>query len=57
MLSVTDMETHPDKAMVPEPEPTFGDLLHFLWARRVHLVSIFLVLAGLLPWDSSCGAS
>ncbi|MGZ6987957.1 MAG: hypothetical protein ACXVH0_03250, partial [Thermoanaerobaculia bacterium] len=27
-------------------EPTFGDLLRFLWARRVRLLSSFLFLAG-----------
>ena len=37
---------HEPAARQPGEEPTFGDLLHFLWARRVHLVSIFLVLAG-----------
>ena len=31
-----------------EAEPTFGNLLHFFWARRVRLISIFLVSAGLL---------
>lgn len=29
-----------------EAEPTFGNLLRFLWARRVRLVSIFLAFAG-----------
>lgn len=36
-------------------EPTFGDLLRFLWGRRVRLTSLFVVfaglsLAGLLVW-------
>lgn len=47
MLPATDMETHPENAVVHDHEPSFGDLLHFLWARRVRLVSIFLVSAGI----------
>ena len=29
-------------------EPTFGDLVRFLWSRRVRLVTLFLLIAAIL---------
>ena len=34
-------------AAVPD-EPTFGDLIRFLWSRRVRLVTLFLLTAAVL---------
>lgn len=30
----------------PEPDPTFGDLLRFLWGHRVRLLTLFFFFAG-----------
>jgi hypothetical protein len=38
---------HEPAARQPGEEPTFGDLIRFLWGRRVRLVTIFLVSAGI----------
>lgn len=52
MLSVSKMEQRnaPPAAAPPASaeEPTFGDLLRFLWSRRVRLVTLFCVTAGVL---------
>ena len=55
MLSAPEMEVPSENAPAPDHDPSFGDLLHFLWARRVRLLSIFLISAGifgigLLSW-------
>jgi hypothetical protein len=40
------MDTRRGEAVAFEPEPTFGDLIRFLWRRRVRLFVLFLIFAG-----------
>jgi hypothetical protein len=43
------MAARPEPTSVsPATEPTFGDFVRFLWARRVRLATLFLLTAGIL---------